>query len=629
MVVKVNVPREQYVPVPEITNPLAQSRPDLPPEMTQSAGVQVPPPIYTPASFEARREAAQAPIPENVQATASPQGEVDWAAMEQQPEQFYGGDPGRGRMQGPQTYPDVNKSSYWEGGVTRGGLAQAPDELAENIKNDKDREKQIAGILGLGWRTKDELKNTFSDAVKTHHVGTLHRTALELGEALGRVQVTSESERGVTRGSAFDKIKETYNVDNTQVANGATVALSMFLPIMSGATERSPTSSVDAVDALNSLIGGDLTMGAGQVTEGGIERGTSRKILGSLGNKLFSMANNLVDAQGNPIDPSTVGRDTMTPEEAGALIETAAIDAGLLTSMKNDQGVEFLRINPLYGHDLYMASKDMSSEFTESMLGRATTAPVTDIGEYRTAQRGVRHGDKHKGFGAETREMVEVNRILGSTAMLVSPMRSWLAAALVKLGMDYHNGQGVNTTKHAMIAMGDKPEEGADPKEVSKWNRELRTKMSTATKLLKGYAKFVQMGTTQFAKHWEDPTVHRSYNDTNDLNPQRHIMTRGVISATELPRTFRSSLHTTGITAPIANKWWEDIGSFMKSDREDYSFKSAHMDEMNFLYTVAHALDIGNYHDKSRETASYTPADLVRLLTPDRMVLFADFGNKL
>jgi hypothetical protein len=526
-------------------------------------------------------------------------------------------------------FADAARSSFdAQGGVDRVGRPTTPDELADSVKDDRERDKKAAGIFGMNWRDQRELQDATYGKVTTDDTFAIKEASLHMAQQLAKTTITETTARGPVTSNAFEKIKDSYGVTPTQLENTLAVAASLVLPIISGATSLGDQKAqVEAIDMLNSLVGGDFSLGSrDEMGESRIDKSLTFRMLGAAAHKLLTRANNMVDEAGMPIDQSTLQKGSMNLDGLGTALGNSFLhNSGILTS-KGVGADEQILISPLWGHKFYMATKGLQQQFSEAMLSKSTTAPVSDIGRSRTAQRNITaHKDR-----PDVEDLTEVERILGSTPLLPDLRRSWLAAAMFKMGIDYHNKKegAVNTTKHAMIGLPSLPA-NANEEQVAAQNKILKTKASIVTKLLKGWAEGVARGVPRFVEHWSDKTVRRMYNKVNDYNMQRHTLARAVISAPEVVRQWRSNTHNTGVDRATAGKWWDDVGAFLRQERSDYHFKSAHMDEMAFLFSAAHALDIGKFHDSSRETASYTPEDLVRLLTPERMFLFADLGARI
>jgi len=548
-------------------------------------------------------------------------------SQETRPTGVYAGDPTQPLPGSAKPYNDTYGQP--ENVPDIGGEVMTQEQIYDRMKDDRQKAMERAGVLSLDWRTQEELQNRFGGDVNVTEVGTLHRAAIGLSEAAAKVKVASASDRGVNSTDGFKKLSSAYNTTSTQTTNALAAATSLFMPILSGATKRGSKEATEQTDMYAAMLGGDFNLGSTDIVDGKMKLDTARKLLGIATGSLLSKANNIVDANGNPVDPETIGAQSRAnSEEIGGITLQAGVDAGYFNIHQDEDGNKFLLPDPINGVEFYRASKGMAARFNDAYAGRSTTVPSTDTGERRDISRNIRQGMKGRKGAGETEELVESRRILGNTPVVVSQQKSWLAAALFNLGMGYHNGMGIDTTKHAMIHMPDKP---TDQVELSKWNNELKTKTSIVKKLLNGFVSAIKENVPRYGVYWEDPTVHRMYQDAKDIDHQSYLLARAVIHGqVKLRNLSKVDFHRTGVSVQAANNWWSDMGNFLRSGKGDYALKNPAAQEMNFLFTVAHALDLGKvYSEGKRETASYLPADLLKLMTPSLMAMYADFGYKL
>jgi len=630
---KPNTPEFVRPEVPPL-NPLKDTLGNVPPEVYQSADIQGP----GPDDYAAARSNAVADIPANQYQDSSAGmtgGDVeDYSAVANNE-----GQPGA-------AYGDIDKSQYWDGGVDKQGNPVSADYQYAQIERDRRAEQQKAGILSLDYDDEAGLKNHFGPGiVKANEVGTISRAGLDVSKALGAISV-SEQSTNATDGvivpkntNGFEFLRKGTNRSKEQVANNATVAMAMVSPIMSGALQTTMDGSATefgSSSGLDALLAGDLDLGAVKQVDGGLTDEATDSLLGSAFLKLASLNQDVADEQGRPIDPSTIARPNISSRAAGAILRKGFIDSGLITPVSvNGQIIN--RLSPTGGTQFYQASQDMAREVNNALLEQSTSTPVTDIGESQTAFRRIGSGDKEKTNFTKTPQMTESKRILGSTPLVTSPARTWLAAMLMSEALRYHNGDpaALNTTKHMNVELDPKPK-GNDPQGVKKYMSEMRQKVNKATRELAGFGQHILKSGPRFSRWWEDYSVHRLYQAANDVNVQRNLISRNVVGGIDIPRKGTTTpFHKLGIPRSMANKFWDDVGKLVRSDAPNKGFTDEHNKELGFLLTIAHALDIGPKIGASisgrtnSSTASFHPKELLAGFTPEMMQQAAVFGRQL
>jgi len=619
-----NIPKPEVVR-PEVPplNPLKDTLGNVPPEVYQGADI-VPP---STDDYAAARSNAVADIPANQYQDSS-------AGMT-------GGDEGdysavaNNEGQPSAVYEDIDKSSYWAGGVDKQGNAISEDRQYANLEQDRRDAAKRAGIFSLNYATEEELSNHYDGAVAVNGRGTIHRAAIDMSNALGSINVNQDvNTEGVipqNGTNGFEYLAKGTDRSDVQTANNATVAFALVAPVISGALKLSAdTVGGDGeLAGLNALLGGDLAMGTTRQVEGGLPDEALDSMLGSAFLKLAGLNQDVVDEAGRPIDPATVSRPKIPQKAAGALLRKALVSSGMITPvMVNGQNIN--RLSPTGGSQFYLASRDMATDVNSALLEMSSSAPVTDMGESQTAQRRISHGDVEKTNYTKTPMMTEAKRILGFTPLVTSPARSWIAGMMMVEALKYQNGDpaALDTTKHMNVELGPKPRPD-DAFGTKKYNSEMKQKVNKALRELAAFGKNILSQGPRFSRWWEDYSTHRLYQAANDVNMQRNLISRNTIGGIDTPRKGTTTpFHKLGIPRQMADKFWNEVGSLVKGDKFVKKFDDEHNRELGFLLTVAHALDIGP-RALGRPTTTMHPKEILANFTPAMMQEAAVFGRQL
>lgn len=573
------------------------------------------------------RSNAVADIPQNMQS--------------QQSTGMYDGDQGtptsdEGAWSKQTRYPD--EGSPQMGILNARGMPMDIAQVQQLTEQNKREQQLKAKGLNVDWADENALEAAYPRSVMPTQRGTINRAARSVGDALltTNTEIGTTNENGLApyKMSAMQNIKQGLGVSATQAGSLSATAFAMVAPVLAGASnvaegEIADPDSQDLHAWGSSVEGNDVAPVALTALAGGLTADTLYGLLGNSAMKLHQMGN--VDSGGNATQPKPTN---ISSRVLGATVAQALIDKGYLVSDKTS-GTEVFRLSPELGTQFYKASRAMSREVGDLSRGRSQTVPVTDTGEYIGASRGFRLGDKSKPNSRATKQMNEAKRVAGSIATLTSPMRSYFAAlftsqALAEIypaplegqqSLQKNNSpssmvapfiQGMNSTKK-LVGF----KEGEDPQAT-------KTKAGILLKLNNYYGQNIAEGSPRYAKHWEDYAVHRMYNDSEDINAQRDLMTRAVINGVSVPGKFDSLYHLTGIPNSVGQKHFDAIGRKVRNG--DMSL-TPDQREFAWYVTIGKVLEVGD--TIGRDTNSLTAAGVASLVTPEFIAQAALIGRVL
>jgi hypothetical protein len=593
--------KPQVTPQSPVENPLRDTLPgSMPPGVSDSAGI------------EAARANAVADVPDNRQAASS-------AAMTDEEYNVDLSNERSGISQGPQPFKDAVQPDT--SSVNRLGEPEDRDTMASRLARDRDREARRVGILTNDFSTQEELRENYSKSIKANDVGTLHRSALEIGDKLGNMDVSEghvANAPRMTSGMSF--LMNGTNRSAVQATNNVLVSSALMMPIVSGGFESSMEGGNDSVA---SFLAGDYDMGDVTKVEGAMLLSDATRLMGSLYMKISGLNKDVVDENGAPIDPQTVPRPSISTQEAGAVALQAAIDAKIFAKDKFE-GRDVVVPHPLRGKEFAKASRAMGREVTDTFLEMSTSTPVSGEGMSTTAARNATNlGRNVKVNQQDTLEMAESIRILGHMPLVTSPSRAYIAAMMNNQAMATlrNDPTAIDAVEHANVYQD--PEEDGDGKK-------LKQKVFKVMKELKGFAMHLMQGGTRFSRWWEDYTVHRLYQGANDVSSQRNMTSRAVMGGVSAPRlNSQVPIHKLGITRQMGKDFWRRTGEMVRKDaQKSYEYVNPLDREMAFLLTAAHALDVGP-KTIGRPTASMLPEDILSQFTPQMMNEAAVFGRQI
>ena len=191
------------------------------------------------ANQAAARANAQAPLPENMQATGTPyQGGPAVPAMPTEDEYQSFAAP---NFVPPETEPqpfndvvDVERET-----LTAQGEVTPYDVRLQQLEAEKARQAQLAQSVNIDWESQQELKAAFPESVLPTQAGTIQRAAKDVGEALARSKVSLTEEGSATPVdlSGMTYLKQGLGLSTKQVASNITLAANMIAPMLAGAAK--------------------------------------------------------------------------------------------------------------------------------------------------------------------------------------------------------------------------------------------------------------------------------------------------------------------------------------------------------------------------------------------------------
>lgn len=591
----------------------------------------------TDEAIAARQANAMGEIPQNTQSTGSV-GYVPEMGYEEEPQSFAA--PG---MKAP-TYEPSPFSDVMEGLPNKlmdisGNEITDPDVIRNMYEQERSRQAALMKPLNKDWTTIRELRDAFPDSAKPTQAGVIQRASKAIGEALADTTVTLRDSTSPTavQLSAMTRLKQGLNTSTSSTANVVNMAGILMSPMISGAASQgtgtiaSNTEANDVdygYDSINDLLRDD---GEGPVDmtaiEGAIPRTSAAKSYGRLIKKMARGA--AIDANNQPIDPSTMPTQDISTEEAGEIGIQADIDAGHLVEDVSADGVELIRMAPGFGHERYMTSRAMGKELNSSMAGQKQRVPVTPKGNLVGASRNIRTGDKKKHKFKNTPEMDETKRIVGSIykhigagkafigSLFLNRLISQLANPNDQSGLDVLHlfKIGHKEASDAYNMFGEDyflPGSKVKVRDLTPDAKSIKDKVTDLLKERDDHINEIGLGQSYVTPAWEDYSTHRVYLDPR-FNAQRNKYTRAVESfvSPSFQMDPSTEYHTKGVTRETANKFWERIGELAKNKNSNLSAKEL---ELSFLATLGRVLDVGSQVGMKTEQMVFP--EMLSLVTP-------------
>jgi len=518
------------------------------------------------------------------------------------------------------------------------------DQSRKLYEAQKRIEKERATGLRDTWQNEEELAQQFPNSTSVTNRGTITSASRSMGDALSNTQIEiSDNGTGAvapTNTSAMNFLKSTLGVSTVKAANLATMSLSMVAPIISGAAEavdgEIQNDEINSIHAWGSdMPGSEVAPAALIAKDGGIPAETLYGILGNTAMKLYQMGN--VDERGNALPAK---QTNMRTKDLGATVVQSAVDAGYLISDKTS-GEEVFRLHPNKGVKFYLDSRQMSREIQDLTRGRSSLVPVTDTAKAIGGANTYRKGDKmNKVNASRPTEVVEALRIAGSVGLVTSPIKTYFEALFVNQAVSEMfpaaeafkgNSLKATTSTHPRAKVG-QPIQGltSTKKLMGVTNADvdpvvLKTKGTILTKLVNYHGLNVSEGVPRYAVHWMDPSVFRSYNDTEDANMQRDLNSRAVYGSISTPMSVSGTTHH---LIPVTRGRAQELHNtlFNKVKNNDFSL-TPEQRELTWLATIGKVLDVGA--TVGRNTDSFLPADLIPLVTPEFLQKAAAIGKVL
>jgi hypothetical protein len=551
-------------------------------------------------AMAARQQNAQGPLPENMQAVSSANVAADQATQ------------GEGQ-QIRQPRP-LNLGQEQPEFMDAGGQPIEEHASWAMMHKEKEAQKKRAEGLNLAAENEYELEALYPRSVVPSNRGRLMDASRGMADSLANTTVsigdTTEPSVAPVNESAFNYAKQSLNLSSAKMANLLSMSLATTTGVISGASERveGEITDPDALEMMNfgaGIEGVETVPVTAMATSGGLNAETAAGILGNNASRLYQMNN--MDDRGNALAPRA---QNISPRELGQMALRAAINSGYLISDKVD-GVEVIRLSPDKGVEFHRASRSMSREIADMQRGRSQTVPMTTRGEMVGGSATARNiGRTRRKNPTQPVEVQEQLRIVGSTATLTSPHKTYFAKLLVAAMQGSNPDAPLAPLKdNAMKVLGIRKNE--DPKA-------LKQKTNVAKKLLKYFGMNVKEGVPRYAKGWVDPLNWRVYDDSEDINAQRDLLTRGVIAAPITPFGVSTTYHLAGISKSEATDIHAGItdkaanGITVLSDNER---------EYSFLALIGKVLDVGkgvvDYNGNTIPTDSLLIPDLASAVTPE------------
>lgn len=518
------------------------------------------------------------------------------------------------------------------------------DQSRKLYEAQKRIEKERATGLRDTWQNEEELAQQFPKSTSVTNRGTITSASKNIGDALSNTQVELNSnETGAiapANTSAMNYLKSTLGVSTVKAANLSTMALSMVAPIISGAADtvdgEIQNDEINSIHAWGSDMPGSEVAPASLIAkDGGIPAETLFGILGNTFVKLHQMGN--VDERGNALPAKQLNLRT---KDGGALLAQAYVNSGFMISDKTS-GEEVFRLHPNKGVKFYLDSRQMSREIQDLTRGRSSLVPVTDKALAVGGANTYRKGDKmNKVNASRPAEVAEALRIAGSVGLVASPIKTYMEALFVNQAVSEMfpageafkgNSLKATTSTHPRAKVG-QPIEGltSTKKLMGVTNADvdptvLKTKGTILTKLVNYHGLNVSEGVPRYAVHWMDPSVFRSYNDTEDANMQRDLNSRAIYGSISVPMSVSSTTHH---LIPVTRGRAQELHNTIlnKAKNNDFSL-TPEQKELAWLATIGKVLDVGA--TVGRNTDSFLPADLIPLVTPEFLQKAAAIGKVL
>jgi len=639
----INIPSGANVPS------LGQSNRFLEDQLKQQVPV-VPSLDVTDESIAARQANAMGEIPQNMQST----GSVPAVGYQGEEEDYpsFAASGVKAPTYEPSPFSDVMEGMPSRLMDIRGNEITDPEAIQQMYEEERSRQANLMKPLNKDWTSIKELRDAFPDSAKPTQAGIIQRASKAIGETLADTTVTLRDSNSPTavQLSAMTRLKSGLNTSTASTANVVNMAGILMSPMISGAASQGngsvaaseEASDVDfGYDSINDLLRDD---GEGPVemtaVDGAMPRASVAKTYGRLMKKLAQ--GSALDANNQPLDPSTMPRQDISTEEAGEIGLQAEIDAGHLVEDVSPEGIELVRMAPGFGHERYVTSRAMGKEMNAAMAGQKQRVPVSSKGNLVGASRNIRTGDKKKHKFKNTPEMDETKRIVGSIAKHVGAGKAVIGSLYVNQLLNQLSDPNRSTplnvlhlfkisqkdANDAYNMFGDDyfmPNSKVPVKELTPEAKSIKDKVADLLKERTDHLNEVALGQAYFTPAWEDYSTHRVYLDPR-FNAQRNKYTRAVESfvspSFQLDPT--TEYHTKGVNRETANKFWERIGELSKNKNANLSAKEK---ELSFLATLGRVLDVGSKVGMKTEQMVFP--EMLSLVTPDFIHEAAFIGDAL
>lgn len=530
------------------------------------------------------------------------------------------------------------------------GQPRTPEEVQRANQFNIEEQARRAQAVSYDWRTPEELALAFPREIREGNRpvivpterGKIVNAARDLGTELHNIgteggTVVNGTDKSRYVQTALSSIGQAFGLDTVQTATMATTAFSLVAPILSGASDT-VTGEIKDSETASYSSWGDLDSDPSAASappmaiEGGLEQSTIDGILGNNVIKLNNRKN--LDAQGNAlVNPPPA----LPAKVVGAMIRQALVNSGHLLEDKID-GQSVYRLSPITGQDFYQASKQMARDVVEQGRGRSQTVPVTSSGDYIGGQTNSRQGDKKKVGYSLVKAVKEAAVIAGSVPLVFNAIRTFFSAVLVNQAInEVYAGEPAPDSTNSMLGtphpktMVGAPVQGLESTKALvgfKSDDSVPASLAKATTMLKlsnYYGQNVAANAPRFAQFWEDYSVHRLYNDTEDANVQRDKQTRAVVGGVRMPISVsENTWHMNGMTRLTAGKIF---GSIQKQVSAGNMKLTDSQREFSWLATIGKVLDIGS--TVGRVTDSLVIAEQAALVTPEVLRRFGYIGSVL
>jgi len=522
-----------------------------------------------------------------------------------------------------QLYPDVMS------GTNRGisdaqGQAIPAEEIARMRQQEIDKQSQTPKSITQLIKAKNEkeIVAAYPDALKETGVAPVMRASRDFALALNNQTIQSPESIDDTSNNGLQVFANGLGSTTRSAANTNVLAFTSVAP----ALLYSDAKPEDLADEIRGSLTGFISEGDQTVMDDvammGGTFGTPLEALENITGNIISTLNknttsNSIDAQGNPINPSSLEGMRIPPRVAGAMHVSAGIDAGYY-QINDVNGVPYVSLTPK-GMDYYGRTRELQFSMQRTMSGRAQKVPVSDTGDLIGAQRNVR-GTDIKSYGYKPINAIkEVKRIMGSIGKLSSPTKGYFGLQMFKVLLQQLQDpqrlpvDGIDAAKFFKIEPSD------DTKVVN-------SKLNLAASEFFNQAGFMADGTPNYTRYKEGYSTHRLYEDSVDFNEQRNKMTRAMmVFSSAGMQVNRTNYHNTGITSEVARKHWETIGA--KARKRDTTFSSEQR-ELNFLALLGRVLDVGKNAPVSKTENMIIP-EMMSLITPEFISQAAAIGAQL
>lgn len=633
--------REQaQVGVPA-TPQATQGIPVYEPESYEGSMAQVPARNYAVdnGAFRSRRVDAQAYVePNNYRQSSSNVGYSEPGIVD---------DINRGQVTGKLLDTGVLQPDY----LDKRGEPVTPEMYQQQQALELQRQKK-ASALPYAYETEQQLQQAWPKSMHQTNSGKMHDVARSIGESMANTPIKiDKTATGATtplKTSSMTYVQQAFNLNPIEVSNLATQAISLVAPVIMGGSEV--VDGVITNPELNDMLAfmssvdddtGGTTPISVTATSGTVPKETVISMLGSAFHKLFQ--HNNTDAQGRPLEKKQA---YISPKETGSILYKALIDQGFLQENHID-GQATVAIHPAKGVSSYRAMKDFSREIGDKGRGRSQMVPVTSTGMPFGAQANIRRlTPTNKVNYTDVGAITEAKRIFGSVGILISPIKSFFSALFTSQAineafegdtprqfdkMHPHPRQRVSKSVEGLTStvelMGITGTNDKNASEESKRSNQkaLLTQANVLLKLLNYNGQNITDGVPRYAPHWEDYTVHRFYNDTEDVNLGRDLQTRAVAGFIAVAMDIsKTTYHAVPITKQQSVDIYNRIGE--RARASNFELSPAEM-EHGWITSLGYALDAGRTVNMATNTIH--PSEMASIVTPDFIYKAADIGKVL